>query len=146
MNTNDKRFWTVVVVFIVLGAIFFWQNNRANAPQRSSETDMATTTDLTVSVASTTDTNSAMASTPVYTYACNDDKSATATFHLPKDDFINLHLSDGRAFILSHTISADGARYANANESMIFWTKGVGAFVMENGTTTYAGCVATRFP
>ena len=104
------------------------------------------------SSASTTQTDVAdidsmdASSTSVYTYSCDMDKTITATFHLPKDDFVNVRLSDGRSLILAHAISADGARYANADESIVFWTKGVTAFVTENGTTTYSGCVANKFP
>lgn len=85
-------------------------------------------------------------SSPVYTFSCDGGKSITATFHLPEDQFVNVNLSDGRHLILAHVISADGARYANADESVVFWTRGVTAFVTENGTTTYANCVANRFP
>src|SRR5581483_12293852 len=35
---------------------------------------------------------------------------------------------------------ASGARYANADESFIFWNKGTTAFITENGQTTYANC------
>jgi membrane-bound inhibitor of C-type lysozyme len=55
-------------------------------------------------------------------------------------DRVNLILSDGRQLTVPHAISADGARYANANESFVFWNKGNTAFIQEQGTTTYAGC------
>lgn len=54
---------------------------------------------------------------------------------------VDIELSDGRTFSLPQVISADGARYANPTESIIFWNKGNGAFIEENGTTTYSGCV-----
>ena len=69
---------------------------------------------------------------------------------MPKDSFISsvfysdrvsLTLSNGRRITLPHALSADGARYANADESFVFWNKGNTAFVTENGTTTYDGCV-----
>lgn len=50
-------------------------------------------------------------------------------------------LSDGRSMTLPQTISADGARYANADDSFVFWTKGNGAFVTEGDQQTYAGCI-----
>jgi hypothetical protein len=37
---------------------------------------------------------------------------------------LKLTFSDGRQVVLSQTISADGARYASADESIIFWDKG----------------------
>ena len=80
---------------------------------------------------------------PSYTFVCPDQKSITATFHLPDDASVDVTLSDGRTMNLPHAISASGARYANADESFVFWNKGTSAFVEENGTTTYDNCVAS---
>ena len=55
---------------------------------------------------------------------------------------VALKLSDGRSLELPQTISASGIRYANQNESIIFWSKGNGAFVLENNRQTFTGCVA----
>ncbi|MDR3558143.1 MAG: MliC family protein [Candidatus Pacebacteria bacterium] len=154
MDTNDKRFWTVIVAIIVVAAIVVFGVHRfANAPSTSenaTDTDatgsaFSTSTDLS-SVQPVVSSESDASSTAVYTYSCDGDKSITATFHLPQDDFVNINLSDGRHFILAHVVSADGARYANANEQIVFWNKGDTAFLTENGTTTYSGCVANRFP
>jgi membrane-bound inhibitor of C-type lysozyme len=50
-------------------------------------------------------------------------------------------LSDGRTMILPQTISADGTRYANKDDSVIFWSKGNGLVFTENGKETYTGCI-----
>ncbi len=51
-------------------------------------------------------------------------------------------LSDGQAMTLAQTLSADGVRYANANESFVFWSKGDGAIVLENGSEKdYRDCI-----
>ena len=52
-----------------------------------------------------------------------------------------LTLGDGRTMTLLQTISADGARYANADESIVFWNKGNGLIFMENNQQTYTGCL-----
>ena len=53
-----------------------------------------------------------------------------------------LSLSDGRTFTLKQTISADGARYANTDESFVFWNKGSGAIVLEQGKEArYTNCL-----
>jgi len=44
---------------------------------------------------------------------------------------VSLVLSDKREMILKQTISASGIRYANPDESFIFWSKGNGAFISE---------------
>jgi membrane-bound inhibitor of C-type lysozyme len=53
-----------------------------------------------------------------------------------------LTLSDGRNLTLAQTISADGVRYATADESFVFWDKGNGALVLENNKEkSYIGCI-----
>lgn len=71
-------------------------------------------------------------------FACPDSKAIYAEFTKKQ---VKLKLSDGRELILPQTISADGARYANADESFIFWNKGNGAFINEGEFATYQNCV-----
>lgn len=143
LNSSDKRFWIAIAAFVILVALVMWDNNhRANAPTISSEMTSSISSTSVETIASEPEASS----TEIYNYSCDSGKNIVTVFHLPKDDFVNLRLSDGRSMILAHAISADGARYANANESFVFWTKGVTAFVLENGTTTYNGCIANRFP
>ena len=52
-----------------------------------------------------------------------------------------LSLTSGESYTLKQTISASGVRYANNDESLVLWTKGAGAFIEQNGTTTYQDCV-----
>jgi membrane-bound inhibitor of C-type lysozyme len=88
-------------------------------------------------------------------YACNADKTITAVYYqgettpaassdqppIPGGS-VSLTLSDGRALTLAQTISADGVRYANADESFVFWSKGNGALVLENNVEkSYIGCI-----
>jgi len=55
---------------------------------------------------------------------------------------VRLQLSDGRVMTLPQTISADGMRYANADESFVFWGKGNGVLVLENNAEkSFIGCV-----
>jgi len=75
------------------------------------------------------------------TFACKDDKSIAATFYADK---VDLKLSDGRTMTLPQTMSGSGIRYANGDETFVFWSKGDTAFVTE-GTDekeTFADCVA----
>ncbi len=79
---------------------------------------------------------------PDYTFVCADGKSITAVFHLPDDEGVDIALSDGRTMNLPHAMSASGARYANKDESFVFWNKGMSAFIQEGGVTTYDNCTA----
>lgn len=52
-------------------------------------------------------------------------------------------LSDGRSLSLPQVMSGSGARYANKDESFVFWNKGNTAFITEgaSGEETYSDCV-----
>jgi membrane-bound inhibitor of C-type lysozyme len=73
------------------------------------------------------------------TYTCRSDKTVRAIYH---EKGVQLLLSDGRNLTLPHAISASGARYANADESVVFWNKGDTAFITEGKDTTFADCAA----
>lgn len=88
---------------------------------------------------------SALAETPVAaaTFKCADAKSIEATFYADK---VDLKLSDGRSMTVPQAMSASGARYANTDETFVFWNKGDTAFVTEgkDETQTYGDCVAAK--
>jgi membrane-bound inhibitor of C-type lysozyme len=71
-------------------------------------------------------------------FVCPNNKSIHAVFRSNRT--VDLELSDGRAMSLPQAISASGARYANQDESFVFWNKGDTAFVVEQGKTTFEGC------
>ncbi len=78
------------------------------------------------------------------TFSCEQGKTIGATFYSNK---VSLVLSDGRKLSLPQTISGSGARYANTNETFVFWNKGNTAFIEEGNTNvdtptqTYTNCV-----
>ena len=75
------------------------------------------------------------------TFVCADEKSIVAKFY---PDEVALTLSDGRGLALPQVISGSGARYANGDESIVFWNKGNTAFLTEGSdeNMTYKDCVA----
>ncbi|KND47700.1 MAG: hypothetical protein AB201_02060 [Parcubacteria bacterium C7867-006] len=75
-------------------------------------------------------------------FACADSKSITASFYIGEDKFVDLELSDGRSMRVPRAISASGARYANTDETFVFWNKGDTAFITEgaNSAQTYKNC------
>lgn len=78
----------------------------------------------------------------IATFSCAQGKTIGAVFYNTK---VDLTLSDGRKLSLPQAISASGARYANADESLVFWNKGNTAFISEGKVEpqleTYANCV-----
>ena len=75
------------------------------------------------------------------TFSCAENKTIQALFFADKAE---LTLSDGRHMLLLQAISASGARYANTDESFVFWNKGYTAFIEESQKITFKDCIATR--
>ncbi|TSC68430.1 MAG: Protein of unknown function DUF2091, periplasmic [Parcubacteria group bacterium Gr01-1014_56] len=73
-------------------------------------------------------------------FACNLGKSVGTVFY---NGSVALTLSDGRTQTLPQVEAASGIRYANADQSLIFWGKGNTAFITEGAeqTQTYTGCI-----
>jgi len=78
-----------------------------------------------------------------FSFSCDDSKIITASFYPNDDKFVDLILSDERKISLPHAISASGARYANADETFVFWNKGDTAFITEGteSVLTFTNCV-----
>jgi len=87
------------------------------------------------------------------TYKCDGGKTIQAKFYKGEQvpvqpgqppvptGRVKLILSDGRSMELNQTLSADGGRYANSDESFVFWSKGDSALVQENGKEVeYKNC------
>jgi membrane-bound inhibitor of C-type lysozyme len=108
----------LIIIIIVLGVVFLVRKTR---PAEQSPA---------------TDTN-----TTEVSYRCDASKTIDAVYHHSADT-VDVTLSDGRVMNeLSHTLSADGARYTTDDESFVFWSRGNGAFITENGTTTFDNCI-----
>jgi membrane-bound inhibitor of C-type lysozyme len=87
-------------------------------------------------------------------YTCNGGKTIRAEYYkgtpvpvkpgeppVPTGS-VRLTFNNEKMMTLPQTISADGTRYENADESFVFWGKGNGALVLENGAEkNYIGCV-----
>lgn len=88
-------------------------------------------------------------------YSCDQNKTIIAEYYdgessvaengmpIPGGHVV-LTLASGQMMSVPQTVSADGARYGNQDESFVFWSKGNSAFVQEgaNGTQTYTNCIA----
>ncbi|MFA5165913.1 MAG: MliC family protein [Candidatus Paceibacterota bacterium] len=75
-------------------------------------------------------------------FNCDGGVSIKAEFNNNEPQKVSLEISDGRKIELPRAMSGSGARYADAQESFVFWNKGDTAFIEENGTTTISGCLA----
>lgn len=85
-------------------------------------------------------------------YSCANEKQIAAKFfqgpevsvragEMPRPSgSVELAFEDRDFLTLSQTISGSGVRYANKDESIVFWSKGDSAFMTENGVETYSNC------
>lgn len=73
-------------------------------------------------------------------FRCDAGKTVDAVFSNGTRSSVSLVLSDGRALSLPQAPSASGARYASADDSLVFWNKGDTGLVAENGKVSYSGC------
>lgn len=92
------------------------------------------------------------------TYQCADSHTIKAVFAtkgpvkavLPgeppvSNGVVMLQLDAEAEITLPQVLSADGGRYANVDETLVFWSKGSGAMVLENGVqTTYKNCIEVK--
>jgi membrane-bound inhibitor of C-type lysozyme len=92
------------------------------------------------------------------TYQCATGRTITAVFTeigpmpdvLPgqppvSNASVTLSLDGSPSITLPQAISADGSRYANVEESLVFWSKGSGAMVLENGEEiNYINCISVK--
>lgn len=127
--------WVVVaIIAILLGGGLWWQHRASTNPSAPEVTTVATVN-----------------------YLCRAGKTITATYHQGQPatstsptqpptptGSVDLSLSDGRTMTLPQTVSASGIRYANADGSFIFWSKGNGAFTMENNQETFQDCISLK--
>ncbi len=138
MHMNSKRKIVIVAILLVaviIGAVWYWMGLKQNAaPIPTGET----------------------APLASVTYVCREGKTIAAQYYegtttppvspdMPPTPggYVVLTLNDGSTMTLKQTISADGIRYANAEDNFVFWSKGNGALVLENNTEkSYIGCIA----
>lgn len=75
-------------------------------------------------------------------FACAEGKVIDATFY---NRFVHLEFGWQKTLYLPQTISASGARYANSDESVVFWNKGDTAFITgsDPNNPIYKDCVTT---
>lgn len=126
-----KKKITIIAIIIILASAGIWHFNKTNKNNLPAPILIAQAT-----------------------YICQEGKTINASYYkgeqkqvepgqppIPSGS-IKLTLSDGQNLDLPQTISADGSRYANNDESFVFWSKGDGALILENNIEkTYIGCV-----
>lgn len=93
------------------------------------------------------------------TYMCDKEKTITASYYevkpepivvpgqAPKPEgSVRLSFGDKKLITLKQTLSGSGVRYANKDESLVFWNKGDEVLVMRNNVMdlNYTNCLAKK--
>ena len=73
-------------------------------------------------------------------FKCDGGKAITAVF---ERDIVGITLSDGRQMTLRQAASGSGIRYLSNDTKIEFRGKGDEGTLIENGATTYSGCLAS---
>lgn len=126
-STNVNVGVLVVVAILLVAAALLWRKTPEPEPTIPTDTPPVETGEAPTSTAA---------------FACNDDKTVNVSYY---DERAVVTLSDGRTLDLPQVVAAEGARYANADESFAFWTNGNGALVLEDTQErSYFGCILVR--
>ena len=142
----------IAALILVLGGYLLWEHRDSAYVQQF----------LGTHTGSSTSTPQGAKLIATATYTCDNGKTITASYYdtsggepapavlpgqmpPPPPGSVSLTLSDGRTMTLPQTISGSGIRYANGDETFIFWSKGTTAFIEEgpSQTETYQNCVST---
>lgn len=90
-------------------------------------------------------------------YICDNEKNIIASYYegprmptpVPGEmptptGSVEISLNGDARIMLRQTISGSGIRYANEDESLVFWSKGDGALIMRNNVMdlSYINCIA----
>jgi membrane-bound inhibitor of C-type lysozyme len=78
-------------------------------------------------------------------YVCADDKKLQASFYaseVTEENSVTISFDGKATTTLPQAVSASGARYTTADESLVFWSKGDSALILREGTidTQYRDC------
>lgn len=113
MYMNKKALWITLIALITIGILAY----KGGLPAR-------------------TDTPHSPEAISTTFYDQTTGEALPATFEGDQVTFTSTKLG---TMTLPHALSADGARYANADESIVFWNKGNAVFVTQNGTIVFNG-------
>jgi len=114
----NKKFLVLIIIVIIIAVVYIWKPSSQEEELLSNVPEIITAN-----------------------FLCQNNKSIQAIFSTGGNSSVDLVLSDGRTLQLPQVISASGARYANEDESFVFWNKGDTAFVEEGEAITFQDCL-----
>lgn len=139
---NRVTWYSWVAALVVFGAAFgigIWVGMQIAETRNAAEMSNSSNASVSSTTAVKPSTSSAVIAD--VSYSCENGKKVEAVYTKGQ---VRVTTNTGTSITLPQTISADGGRYATANESFVFWSKGNDAFIQQtiNGvsTTTYANC------
>jgi len=126
MNTKKILYMVGAIIIIVALYMLFYKETKAPVvADRSGESTGAT---------------SSVAEIVKIEYGC-DQGDVRMTFSGEDLSQAKVELkSTGEEKNIQRVVSASGTRYANTDETFVFWSNGTTAFITENDTTIYENC------
>jgi membrane-bound inhibitor of C-type lysozyme len=137
MNTNRILWIVLIVVLVIIAALGAWSYRSAGPAKVPAGAERSLT------------------ATAVY--RCDGGKSIAAAYYegpaaaqpAPGEaptptGSVDVSINGAATTTLAQTVSADGARYASADESLVFWNKGDTALIMRDNSMDldYTNCTA----
>ena len=136
---NKKIIFSIIAIIIIIGIAFYIQKSNPVPPAVQTQT---TTPETPINSVSYTCDNNKTIDAQFYTGDTTTQAPVTPGQPPVPTGYVQLVLDNGDKMTLHQTISADGGRYANPDESFVFWDKGNGAMVLENNKEVdYTNCV-----
>jgi membrane-bound inhibitor of C-type lysozyme len=143
-----KTVWTIIIIIVVIIAVLFGLHVFGKSDSGTTAETGAPMQDA--------DMGAKIATAQ---YTCSNGETPTASFYagggtttpvagqppVPTGSAM-LTRADGSTVMLGQTVSADGGRYANADESLVFWDKGANALLIENGTQSTCTTTSSSQP
>jgi membrane-bound inhibitor of C-type lysozyme len=149
-----KNLVFILIIILIAGTGIWILNSKGKKSQSPASLKSSPSTSLQTSASLASPLAAKTPPIAQVVYVCNGGKTIDAAFYEGRTRPVKqgeppiptgsakIILSDGRNYILPQTISADGGRYANKDESFVFWSKGEGALVLENNAEKdYVDCV-----
>jgi len=130
-ENKGKNKWLAIVggilILVLIGGGFYIFKNYSSSSSKSESEEVASPTNAPLNKIEKN-------------YTCSDDKTIVAIFNNDTDMSADIALSDGTTMNLANIEAASGAKYANKDESVVFWTQGNEAFLEQDGKQTYTDC------
>ena len=131
----------IVLVALAAGVWWYYQQPKSESAAPHTESKPSERADEPEDVRVIDAQGAAIGDENLANFKCDNGKTITAVF---ERDIVGVTLSDGRQLVLRQAVSGSGIRYLSNDTNIEFRGKGQEGELIENGETTYKGCLASN--